>query len=122
MRGAVGALVGGAAFGVATRVTKASAPPKVLGVRLPNELNPRRLDKTARAKGKDIKKLASHADVRRAAKNAVKDVDLKGVDLKGVDLKGVARRIGDLAEQVENHSEDVQALSRQAKRISRRFS
>lgn len=107
----MGAVVGGAAFAVASRVAKGSARPTVLGVRIPAEFNPHRFDHAARATGKDIKRLAGHADVRRAAKNAMKDVD----------LKSMARRIGDLAEQVETHSEDVQALSRQAKRISRRI-
>jgi hypothetical protein len=98
VRSALGAVVGGAALGVANRLANRSSRPKVLGIRIPDELNPQRLDPG---------KLASHVDVKRLAKN--------------VDIKDVMRHIGDLAEQVEARSEDVRTLSEQAKRLSRRI-
>jgi hypothetical protein len=95
----VGAVVGGAALGVANRLASHHSRPKVLGIRIPDELNPQRLD---------AGKLASHVDVKRLAKN--------------IDLKDVIRNIGNFAEQVEARSEDVRTLSAQAKRLSRRIS
>jgi hypothetical protein len=97
VRGAVGAVVGGAALGVA-RLADRRSRPKVLGIAIPDELNPQRLG---------AGKLASHVDVKRLAKN--------------VDFKDVIRQIGNLAEQVEARSEDVHMLSAQAKRLSRRI-
>jgi hypothetical protein len=94
----VGAVVGGAAFGVAKLANQRQSRPKVLGMRLPNELNPQRID---------VGKLTGHVDVKRLAKN--------------VDLKDIVRQIGNLAEQVEAHSEEVRTLSGQAKRLSRRL-
>jgi hypothetical protein len=94
----VGAVVGGAAFGVAKLANQRQSRPKVLGMRLPNELNPQRID---------VGKLTGHVDVKRLAKN--------------VDLKDIVRQIGNLAEQVETHSEEVRTLSGQAKRLSRRL-
>jgi hypothetical protein len=96
---AVGAVVGGAALGVANRLTSRYSRPKVLGVRIPDELNPQRLD---------AGKLVSHVDVKRLAKD--------------VGLKDAIRQIGNFAEQVEARSEDVRKLSGQAKRLSRRVS
>ena len=98
VRGAVGAVVGGAAFGVAKLANQRNAKPKVLGIRIPNELKPQRLD---------AGKLAEHVDVKRLTKN--------------IDLKDIVRQIGNFAEQVEAHSEDVHTLSGQAKRLSRRL-
>lgn len=98
VRGAVGAVVGGAAFGIAKMANQRQSRPKVLGLRIPDELNPQRID---------AGKLASHVDVKRLAKS--------------VDLKDLARHIGDFAEQVEAHSEEVRTLSGQAKRLSRRI-
>lgn len=72
--------------------------PRVLGIPIPDELNPQRFD---------AGKLAGHVDVKRLAKN--------------VDLKDVIRQIGNFAEQVEARSEDVRTLSAQAKRLSRRL-
>jgi ribosomal protein S15P/S13E len=99
VRSAVGAVVGGAALGVANRLADRYSRPKVLGIRIPNELNPQRLN---------AGKVSAHVDVKRLAKN--------------VDLKDLIRQIGNLAEQVEAHSEDVRSLSGQAKRLSRRIS
>jgi hypothetical protein len=98
VRGAVGAVVGGAALEVANLVAHRNSRPKVLGIRIPDELKLQRFD---------AGKLAGHVDVRRLAKN--------------VDLKDVVRHIGDFAEQVEARSEDVRTLSAQAKRLSRRI-
>lgn len=101
MRSAVGAVVGGAALGVAGRVAAhRHSRPKLLGIPIPNELNPQRFD---------AKKLASHVDVRSLGKNV------------NVDFKDVIRHIGNFAEQVESRSEDVRALSAQAKRLTRRL-
>jgi hypothetical protein len=98
VRSAIGAVVGGAALGVAGKLANRHSRPKLLGIPIPDELNPQRLD---------AGKLASHVDVTRLAKN--------------VDLKDVLRHIGDFAEQVEARSDDVRALSGQAKRLSRRI-
>lgn len=79
---ALGAVVGGAALGAARLATRHSRT-KVLGVRIPNELNPQRI-------------------------------------ARDLDLKDVVRHIGNFAEQVEARSEEVRALSAQAKRLTRR--
>jgi hypothetical protein len=106
-RGAVGAVVGGAALGVANRLANRGSRHKMLGARVPAELDPRRLDAFKLVKGLDAKRLASHVDVSRLRKD--------------VDVKNVLRRIGNLAEQVEARSEDVRDLSAQAKRLTRRI-
>jgi hypothetical protein len=98
VRSAVGAVVGGAALGVAGRLANRHSRPKVLGIPIPDELNPQRLD---------AGKLASHIDVKRIAKS--------------VDLKDIIRHVGNFAEQVEARSDDVRTLSGQAKRLSRRI-
>ena len=95
----MGAVVGGAALGVAGRLANRHSRPKLLGIPIPDELNPQRLD---------AGKLAAHVDVKRLAKN--------------VDLKDLLRQLGNFAEQVEARSEDVHTLSGQAKRLSRRMS
>jgi hypothetical protein len=56
----------------------------------------------------DPKKLSEAVDTKKLSKN--------------VDLKGVMRHIGNAAEQIETHSENVRMLSAQAKRLSRRLS
>jgi hypothetical protein len=84
---------------VAGRLANRPSKPKLLGITIPDELNPQRLDTS---------KLTPHVDVKRLAKN--------------VDLKDVLRQIGNFAEQVEARSEDVRMLSAQAKRLSRRVS
>ncbi|HYZ27490.1 MAG TPA: hypothetical protein VE570_00425 [Thermoleophilaceae bacterium] len=48
-------------------------------------------------------------------------VDLKKV-AKQVDLKKVAKQVGDVAERVEQTSDDVRLVSAQAKRVTRRMS
>jgi hypothetical protein len=47
-------------------------------------------------------------------------LDVKSLG-KGLDLRDVMRHIGNFAEQIEARSEDVRALSAQAKRLSRRI-
>jgi hypothetical protein len=74
---------------VAGRLANRRSRPKLLGIAIPDELNPQRID---------AKKLTSQ-----------------------LDLKDVMRHIGNFAEQVEARSEDVRALSAQAKRLSRRI-
>jgi hypothetical protein len=106
VRSAVGAVVGGAALGVAGRLANRHSRPKVLGIPIPDELNPQRLDASKLAKTLNARKLASHVDVKGLGKN--------------VDFKDVIRHIGNFAEQVEARSEDVRTLSGQAKRLSRR--
>lgn len=93
VRSAVGAVVGGAAVGVAGRLANRRSRPKLLGIPIPEELDASKLTKSL-----DAKKLASH-----------------------IDLKDVIRQIGNFAEQVEARSEDVRSLSAQAKRLSRRI-
>jgi hypothetical protein len=97
-KGALGALVGGAALAGASRVASRQARrPRVLGIPIPEELDPRNLD---------LKKLT------------------KAIDLKTdrLDLRDLARQIGNAAEQIEARSEDVRMLSAQAKRLSRKLS
>jgi hypothetical protein len=108
VRSAVGAVVGGAALGVAGRLANRHSRPKVLGISIPDELNPQRLDVSKLAKNLDARKLGIRVDVKDLGKN--------------VDLKGAIRQIGNFAEKVEARSEDVRALSGQAKRLSRRVS
>jgi hypothetical protein len=48
-------------------------------------------------------------------------LDVKSLG-KSLDLKDVARHIGNFAEHLEARSEEVRALSAQAKRLSRRIS
>jgi hypothetical protein len=116
VRGAIGAVVGGAALGAAklANTNRRSKPKLTRGLdasKLTKGLDASKLTKGIDAskltKGLDAKKLASHVDVKRLARN--------------VDLKDLVRQIGDLAEQVEARSEDVHTLSGQAKRISRRI-
>jgi hypothetical protein len=108
VRSAVGAVVGGAALGVASRMGNRHSRRKVLGISIPDELNPQRLEVSKVAKNLDARKLAIHVDLKDLGKN--------------VDLKGVVRQIGNFAEKVEARSEDVRTLSSQAKRLSRRVS
>lgn len=41
---------------------------------------------------------------------------------RSIDLKDVSRQIGNAAEQIEARSDDLRALSGQAKRLSRKLS
>jgi hypothetical protein len=93
VKGALGAIVGGAAVGGAQKLASHSRrrPKGVMGITLPNELNPRHL----------------HLDTKRLTNN--------------IDLKDVLRKIGDAAEQIEARSEDVRNLSHQAKRLTRKL-
>jgi methyl-accepting chemotaxis protein len=98
-KGALGALVGGAALGAASRVaaSRHTRRPRVLGIPIPEELDPRNLE----------------------LKRLTKAIDLKTDRL---DLRDLARQIGNAAEQIEARSEDVRMLSAQAKRLSRKLS
>jgi len=107
-------MVGGAALGVANRLTQRNSKPKVFGARVPIDINPKRFDPSKLVKNIDTKRLTPHVDVERLSK----DVSRIGKD---VDVKDVLRRIGNLAEQVEARSEDVRSLSAQAKRLTRRL-
>jgi hypothetical protein len=101
VKGALGAIVGGAAVGGAQRLASHSRRPRVMGIVIPNELNPRHLHV-------DTKKLTHNLDPKKLAGQ--------------LDLKDVLRRIGDAAEQIESRSEEVRTLSGQAKRLSRKLS
>jgi len=81
--------------------------PKVLGIPIPDELNPSRFDAGKLTRHVDVKRMTKHVDVKRLTKK--------------LDLKDVVRHIGDFAEQVESRSEDLHTLSGQAKRLSRRI-
>jgi len=101
MKGAVGAIVGGAALGGISRLASSRQQqrrPRVMGIPIPNELNPRHLHLRVDTKKLDPAKLA-----------------------KKVDVKDVLRHIGDAAEQIEARSEDVRMLSGQAKRLTRKL-
>ena len=52
--------------------------------------------------------------------NLASNVDLKKLSGK-VDYKNLVRRVGDAAELIERHSDEVRVVSGQAKRISRRI-
>jgi hypothetical protein len=106
VRSAVGAVVGGAALGVAGRLANRHSRPKVLGIPIPVELNPQHLDASKLTKALNARKPAIHFDVKDLGKN--------------VDVKDVIRHIGNFAEKVEARSEEVRTLSGQAKRLSRR--
>lgn len=101
VKGALGAIIGGAAVGGAQRLATHShhRRPRVLGISIPDELNPRHLDP---------KKLAPNLDAKKLANS--------------IDLKDVLRKIGDAAEHIEARSEDVRMLSGQAKRLTRKLS
>jgi hypothetical protein len=103
VRGAVGALAGGAALGVANRLASGRSQRKIAGIRV----RPPSLDMSKLTKHLDARQLARQVDVKRLGKN--------------VDLKDLMRQLGDLAEQVEARSEDVRNLSAQARRLSRRL-
>jgi hypothetical protein len=95
VKGALGALVGGAAVGGAARMaSKHTRRPRVLGIPIPEELNPKNLHLNL-----DAKKLA-----------------------KSIDVKHMLKQIGNAAEQIEARSEDVRTVSGQAKRLTRKLS
>lgn len=88
VKGAVGALVGGAAVGGLQRLAgHYGRRQRVMGIPVPEELSPRHLEKLAR----------------------------------NIDLKDVFRQIGNAAEHIEARSDDLRALSGQAKRLSRKL-
>jgi hypothetical protein len=99
VRGAAGALAGGAAVAAGKAAANRFRQPRVLGMRVPRELMPRKLD---------VDKLTKNVDLGKIAKNA--------------DVKKLARRVEKAAAQVEDRSEDLRLLSQQAKRLSRKLS
>jgi hypothetical protein len=103
----VGAVVGGATVGAAGHLANRHSKSRLRGVRIPNGVNPKRLDVTRLIRGLDANELVSHLDVKRLSKN--------------IDLKDLIRQLGNIAEQVETRSGEVHALSGQAKRLSRRM-
>jgi len=67
--------------------------------------------------------LASRAAIKRARRPRVLGVRLPRELRPGnLDLKTLAKQIGDLAERVEQTSEDVRVASARAKRMSKKFS
>ncbi len=92
--GALVGLAGSVAVGAATRAaTRRSHRTRVLGVVIPKELTPA---------------------------NLVSSIDVTKLSRK-VSYRDVLKRIGDAAEVVEARSDEVRALSGQAKRLSRRL-
>jgi hypothetical protein len=84
-RNAVGALVGGAAVGVVGRLASRRAKPKLLGVAIPDELNPQRLD---------AKKLASQFDLKdviRHIGNFAEQIEARSEDVRS--LSAQAKRL-----------------------------
>ncbi|HEY2320372.1 MAG TPA: hypothetical protein VGH67_18845 [Solirubrobacteraceae bacterium] len=107
VKGALGAIVGGAAVGGAQRLVSHQRRPRVLGIAIPTELKPH-LDTKKLTHNLDAKKLTHNLDPKKLANT--------------VDLKDLLRKIGDAAEQIEARSEDVRTLSGQAKRLTRKLS
>ncbi|MGH2896591.1 MAG: hypothetical protein ACRDPM_25435 [Solirubrobacteraceae bacterium] len=94
MRSAVGvvvggAVVGGAALGVAGRLANRHSRPKVLGMPIPDELNPQRLDTSKLAKNLDVK------DVIRHIGNFAEQVEARSEDVRtlSAQAKRFSRRI-----------------------------
>jgi hypothetical protein len=78
----VGAVVGGAAFGVAKLAHRRSRP-KLLGLRIPDDLNPQRIDAA---------KLAAHGkDLVRHIGDLAEQVEARSEDVRS--LSGQAKRL-----------------------------
>lgn len=89
MRGAVGAVVGGAAIGAAGLVANRRSKPKVLGIAIPDEINPQRLDPKKLASQVDLK------DVIRHIGNFAEQVEARSEDVRmlSAQAKALTRRI-----------------------------
>jgi hypothetical protein len=91
VRGAVigGAVVGGAALGVAGRLANRHSRPKLLGVTIPDELNPQRIDASKLAKSLDVKDLIRHIG------NFAEQVEARSEDVRSLSAqtKRFTRRI-----------------------------
>jgi hypothetical protein len=89
MRSAVGALVGGAAVGVAGRLANRRSKPKVLGIAVPAELNPQRLDPSKLARSLDLK------DVIRHIGNFAEQVEARSDEVRSLSAqaKRLSRRV-----------------------------
>jgi hypothetical protein len=117
VKGALGAIVGGAAVGGAQRLASHHRRPRVLGIPIPDELNPRHLGAKKLTQAIDPKKLTHAIDPKKLTHT----IDAKKL-ADNLDLKDMLRKIGDAAEQIEARSEDVRTLSGQAKRLTRKLS
>jgi len=89
VRGAVGAFVGGASLAVAGRIANRRSKPKVLGIAIPDELNPQRLD---------ARKLASHVDLKdvvRQIGNIAEQVEARSEDVRllSAQAKRLSRKV-----------------------------
>jgi hypothetical protein len=89
VRSAVGALVGGAAVGVAGRLANRRSKPKVLGIAIPDELNPQRIDAKKLASQLDLK------DVMRHIGNFAEQVEARSEDVRSLSAraKRLSRRM-----------------------------
>jgi hypothetical protein len=89
VRSAVGALVGGAAVGVAGRLANRRSKPKVLGIAIPDELNPQRIDAKKLASQLDLK------DVMRHIGNFAEQVEARSEDVRALSAraKRLSRRM-----------------------------
>ena len=83
--GALGAIVGGAAVGGVARLANHYRRPRVMGIPIPDDLNPRHLD---------AKKLASNIDIKgvlRKIGNAAEQIEARSEDVRT--LSGQAKRL-----------------------------
>jgi hypothetical protein len=108
VRSSIGALAGGAAYAASRVAGNRSHGPRILGIPI-QELRPKGGAKRLMPKNLDTRKLLP------------KNLDAKKM-VDSFDLGDLMRRIGDVAEQIEERSEDVHTVSGQAKRLSRKLS
>lgn len=109
VRGSIGALVGGAAYGASRLATNRPNASRMLSTAV-RELRPH---------GAEHRKfMPKNFDTRKLVP---KGFDAKKV-VDSLDLNELMRKIGDAAEQIEARSEDVRMISGQAKRLSRKLS
>jgi hypothetical protein len=117
VKGALGAIIGGAAVGGAQVLASHHRRPRVLGIPIPDGLNPRHGGAKKLTQAIDPKKLTQAIDPKKLSHS----IDAKKL-ADNLDVKDVMRKIGDAAEQIEARSEDVRMLSAQAKRLTRKLS
>lgn len=86
----MGAVAGGAALGVVGRLANRHSRPKVLGIPIPDELNPRHLNASKLAKKLDLK------DVVRHIGDFAEQVEARSEDVRtlSAQAKRLSRRIG----------------------------
>ena len=109
VRGSIGALVGGAAYGATRLAGNRSNASHFLSTAV-RELRP---------KGAENRKFMPKSF--DTSKLVPKGFDPKKV-VDSLDLNDLMRKLGDAAEQIEARSEDVRMISGQAKRLSRKLS